>query len=162
MLRALVDTQAVYASHDRDGDAVLEYAQHILSSTNHQDGLFWPAEDGAQEVSPLGPYLNEFSDDGQGKTRGDPWYGYYFKVLRQQGAHPPGGRYDYVINGNMIGGVAFVAMPATYGSSGIMTFIVNHQGKIYEKDLSQETAAIVEVMREYDPDATWRPVKAAQ
>jgi hypothetical protein len=162
MLQALVDTQGVYASQDRDGDEVLEYAQRILSSANHKDGLFWPTEDGTQEVSPLGPYLNEFSDYVQGKTQGDPWYGYYFKVLLQQGPHPSGGRYDYVINGNMIGGFAFVAMPATYGTSGIMTFIVNHQGKIYEKDLGKETAAIVEVMREYDPDATWRPVKSAE
>ena len=128
-----------YAQADRDGDQVLEYAQKIVSAPGKQDGLYWAAE-GDAELSPLGPLVAEA--DAYTKDyykRGEPYHGYYFKILTRQGDNPPGGKYDYVINGNMIAGFAMVAWPADYGHSGVMTLGVSHQGKVYEKDLGEET-----------------------
>ena len=163
MLQALVEAQVEYASEDHDGDQVLEYAQRIASSEGKRDGLYWKADDdAAEDLSPLGPYLNDAGDYTEGKQAGDPWYGYYFKILLRQGEHPPGGAYDYVINGNMIAGFALAAFPAEYGASGIMTFIVNHQGIIYEKDLGENTEADVKALHTYDPDDSWQPAKGEE
>jgi hypothetical protein len=157
--RAYVGAQREYASHDRDGDDVLEYAQSILSTPGNKDGLYWsPESDG--EISPLGPLVAAAQSEGYMKSTGEksgpkPFHGYYFKILTRQGKHAPGGRYDYVINGNMIGGFALVAWPAEYGESGIMTFIVNQQGRVYQKDLGPSTAKTAMGMKEYDPDKTW-------
>ena len=156
VLRASVQAQRDYASLDRDGDEVLEYAQRILSSPDRTDGLFWPIELNG-EISPLGPLVAYAR--GEGYTRKaeepQPFHGYLFKILTQQGKHPPGGKYDYIINGNMIGGFAFVAWPAEHGESGVMTFVVNQQGRIFEKDLGPKTASTVEKMKAYDPDKAW-------
>ena len=157
--RAYVHAQREYASRDRDGDDVLEYAQNILSTPGQKDGLYWPPEpDG--EISPLGPLVAAAQGEGYMKSTGErsgprPFHGYYFKILTRQGQNAPGGRYDYVINGNMIGGFALVAWPAEYGESGIMTFTVNQQGRVYQSDLGPQTAKTVGKMKAYDPDKTW-------
>jgi len=156
---AYVEAQIDYASKDRDGDQVLEYAQRIGSSKGKRDGLFWEVDPkSGEDLSPFGPYVAEAKNYLRGRQPGDPYKGYYFKVLTRQGETPPGGRYDYVINGNMIAGFALVAFPADYGSSGIMTFAVSHQGKIYEKDLGKNTHFAVNGMHEYNPDNTWGEV----
>jgi hypothetical protein len=160
VMRAYVEAQREYAERDRDGDEVLEYAQKLASSPGKTDGLYWPTELNGQ-TSPLGPLVAEAQTKAyrldvktSDETR-KPFHGYYFKILTQQGAHAPGGKYSYIINGNMIGGFAMVAWPAGYGDSGIMTFIVNQQGRVYQKDLGKETAKKAEAIKEYDPDETW-------
>lgn len=162
VMRAYVNAQREYASKDRDGDQVLEYAQRLASSPGKKDGLYWePDLDG--EISPFGPFVAHAQAEGYfGETPVDkyspqPFYGYLFKILTRQGKHAPGGKYDYIINGNMIGGFAIVAWPAEYGESGIMTFIVNQQGRVYQKDLGSATAKAASKMSEYDPDSSWHP-----
>jgi hypothetical protein len=162
-VRAYVDAQRDYASKDRDGDEVLEYAQKIISTPGKQDGLYWPVdEDSNGEESPLGPVFAEAQNEGylkgpRNENERQPFHGYFFKILTEQGKHAPGGAYNYIINGNMIGGFALVAWPADYGDSGIMTFIVNQQGRVYQKDLGEKTDEIVKNMRAYDPDQGWKP-----
>ena len=157
-VRAYVEAQREYASKDRDGDEVLEYATKFNSNPGAKDGLYWQSED---EISPLGPIVAQAQAQGylgESKARGatpEPFHGYLFKILTRQGKSAPGGRYDYMINGNMIGGFALVAWPAEYGESGIMTFIVNQQGTVYQKDLGSRTAKIAGTMKEYNPDNTW-------
>jgi hypothetical protein len=162
MLNALVAAQLEYASEDRDDDQVLEYAQKIISSEGQHDGLFWKAPEDATEedLSPIGPYLSGAVSFLVGKTTADPWHGYFFKVLNGQTDKAPGGAYSYVINGNMIAGFALLAFPAEYGSSGVMTFIVNHQGIVYQKDLGEGTLETVKTMEVYDPDSSWQAVDA--
>jgi hypothetical protein len=159
-VRAYVEAQRDYAAKDRDGDEVLEYAQKLMSTPGTKDGLYWPPElDG--EISPLGPLAAQAQAQGYGlKAREEgaerePFHGYFFKILTRQGKSAPGGKYDYIINGNMIGGFALVAWPAEYGESGIMTFIVNQQGRVYQKDLGPKTAKTAAGMKSYDPDKTW-------
>ncbi len=160
VVRTYVEAQREYASKDRDGDEVLEYAQKFGSTPGTKDGLYWPADlDG--EISPLGPLMAEAQETGYGRKPREegeapqPFHGYFFKVLTRQAKSAPGGKYDYIINGNMIGGFALVAWPAKHGESGIMTFIVNQQGRVYQKDLGPKTTAIAEAMRAYDPDKAW-------
>jgi hypothetical protein len=160
VVRAYVDAQREYAWKDRDGDEVLEYAQQVMSSPDRKDGLYWPADlDG--EISPLGPLVAQAQAQGYAQgTRGQgtapaPFHGYFYRILTSQGDAAPGGAYDYIINGNMIGGFALVAWPAEYGTSGIMTFIVNQQGRVYQKDLGPETDDFVRRMKAYQPDKTW-------
>jgi hypothetical protein len=118
--------------------------------------LYWEAKDGEQ--SPFGAFVSEAGEYAKGRRVGDPFQGYYFKVLTAQGPHPPGGAYDYLINGNMIGGYALVAWPADYGESGVMSFLVNQQGIVFQKDLGPKTGAIAQAMTRYDPDASWSAV----
>ncbi|MFO1035420.1 MAG: DUF2950 domain-containing protein [Geminicoccaceae bacterium] len=160
-MRAYVDAQVEYAGEDHDGDEVLEYAQRILSTPGKQDGLYWRTEPG-QPLSPLGPLAQDDADYTQYMEAGDSYHGYEYKVLAAQGANPPGGAYDYVINGNMIAGFGLIAWPTDYGNSGIMTFIVNHQGRVYEKDLGPDTAKIAQAIGRYDPDASWTRLTETQ
>lgn len=159
--RAYVEAQREYASKDRDGDEVLEYAQKLASSPGQTDGLFWPTELNGEQ-SPFGPFVAQAQEEGYfGKSSEDdsgpqPFHGYYFKILTRQGKHAAGGKYDYIINGNMIGGFALVAWPVEYGESGVMTFVVNQQGRVRQKDLGPDTARIVRKMNAYDPDPSWR------
>jgi len=161
VVRAYVEAQRQYASQDYDGDDVLEYAQRLFSPPGTHDGLYWPAEI-ENDISPLGPLVAQAEGEGyalhshEKNTPPQPFYGYFFKILTRQGRHPPGGRYDYVINGNMIGGFALVGWPAQYGETGVMTFIVNQQGRVYQKDLGPKTGRLAPRMKEYDPDTTWR------
>lgn len=160
VVRAYVEAQREYATRDHDADEVLEYAQRVQSSPGRKDGLYWPPElDG--EISPFGPFIAQaqtlgyHTKDEDASAAREPFQGYFFKILTRQGNSAPGGKYDYLINGNMIGGFALVAWPAEYGESGIMTFIVNHQGRVYQKDLGVKTAKIAAAMKEYNPDKTW-------
>lgn len=164
-IRGYVEAQFDYANSDRDGDGVSEYAQKLQSEPGKFDGLFWEPEEG-QPQSPLGPLFAEARAEGY-KVKGatekpSPYHGYYYRILTRQGGNVPGGKYDYIINGNMIAGFGLVAFPAQYGSSGIMTFVVNHQGKIFQKDLGPKTTEIAGKMKEYNPDSKWEPVQAAE
>jgi hypothetical protein len=160
-IRGYEEAQFDYAISDRDNDGVSEYAQKLQSEPGKFDGLFWEAENG-QPQSPLGPLFAEAKAEGykvKGATQKPaPYHGYYYRILSRQGSNVPGGKYDYIINGNMIAGFALVAFPAQYGSSGIMTFVVNHQGKIFQKDLGSKTVEIAGKMKEYNPDSKWEPV----
>jgi len=164
-IRGYVEAQFDYANSDRDGDGVSEYAQKLQSEQGKNDGLFWETEAG-QPQSPLGPLIAEARAEGyklKGATENPaPYHGYYYRILTRQGSNVPGGKYDYVINGNMIAGFALVAFPAQYGASGIMTFVVNHQGKIFQKDLGPKTADIVDKIKEYNPDSSWEPAQVTQ
>lgn len=157
--RAYVVAQREYFQKDRDGDEVLEYAQRLASTPGQKDGLFWEAADGEEE-SPLGPLMAQARSEGyrQGGTadgKPEPYHGYLFRILNKQGAKAPGGAYDYVINGNMVAGFALVAYPVEHGKSGIMTFIVGPNGKVYEKDLGPKTSEAVAALDAFNPDETW-------
>jgi Protein of unknown function (DUF2950) len=162
-------TQALDTS--KDGLAV--YAQKFISTPGKRDGLYWDTAEG-EKPSPLGSLVAEARAEGypaggtQSKTGGNegaaapkhsPFHGYYFKIVKRQGQHAPGGSFSYILNGNMIAGYALIAYPDKWGSSGIMTFIVNNQGRVYEKNFGPKTGQIAATITEYDPDTTWTPVK---
>ena len=151
--RDYIAAQRQYASKIRDASGVRKFAQRIVSTPGKQDGLYWDPAVANGEESPFGPRVAEGLRSG--RKFGEPYYGYFFRVLTRQGGNVPGGRYNYVINGNMIAGFALVAFPAEYGKSGIMTFLVSHHGKVYQKNLGPRTAEIVKAMQEYNPDTTW-------
>lgn len=153
-----VRMQVDYAAIDRDGDEVREYAQRLLSSADQQDGLYWERSE-HEQPSPLEALLPDSFGDVKDTKPGAPRVGYYFKILTRQGASPPGGKYDYIINDNMIAGFALAAWPADYRESGVMTFVISHQGRLFEKDLGADTAKTVADMTEYNADETWTPVK---
>jgi hypothetical protein len=150
---AYVDAQREYATKDRDKDGLLEYAQKFVSTTGKRDGLYWDTREG-EAASPLGPLSTRAKE--QGYANFEPYYGYYYKILTGQGADAPGGALSYIVRGQMIGGFALVAYPARWGASGVMTFICNHQGAVYEKNLGKDTPAIAERMTRYNPDASWK------
>ena len=162
--RAYVEAQREYASQDRTGDGVLAYAQFLHSTPGKHDGLFWPAKPG-EALSPLGPLVAAARGEGYHRTATmmnnevAPYHGYFFKILTSQGKHAPCGRYDYIINGRMIAGFALVAWPAEWGNTGVMTFIVNQQGKVYQCNLGKKTATIAAAMKAYDPDSRWTPAQ---
>jgi len=162
LLEAYVDAQREYARKDWDGDGVYPYAQKIQSTPGKKDGLYWEVKEGEEE-SPLGPLAARAAQEGytrKPKTeKPSPYYGYYFRILKAQGKHAPGGAYDYVVKGKLILGFGLVAWPAKYGSSGIMTFIVNQEGVVYQKDLGRGTAKAAGAMKRYDPDPTWKKVE---
>jgi hypothetical protein len=159
---AYVAAQREYAASDRDHDGWVEYAQKLMSDTGKRDGLYWPSSSG-NEVSPLGPFMANARAEGYGAAEDQsngraPYHGYYYKILTGQGPDAKGGAYDYIIKGHMIGGFGLVAYPAQYGSSGIMTFIVNHDGIVYQKNLGPDTAAVASKMTLFDPDRSWTAV----
>lgn len=155
-----VRAQVEYAAVDRDADEVREYAQQIISTEDKRNGLYWGTDPESRErPSPLAAFLPDDFEALKRSKPGTPYMGYHFKILTRQGAKPPGGKYDYVINGNMIAGFALVAWPADYRASGVMTFVISQQGKLLEKDLGPETAKLVETITEYNPDETWTLVK---
>jgi hypothetical protein len=162
---AYVDAQREYAMKDRNNDRIPEYAQKFRSEKGKKDGLYWEAKAG-EEQSPLGPLVVAAVREGYGgKKQSDkliPFNGYYFRILKAQGKNAPGGDYDYVIRGRMIGGFALVAYPAQYGVSGIMTFLVNHDAVVYQKDLGKETAKTAAAMTKFDPDKTWTKVEGPE
>jgi len=159
---AYVDAQRQYASKPRNSDGVLQYAQHFVSHEDRKDGLYWETAPG-EERSPLGPLFARATEEGYTfKKKGEnpaTYYGYYFKILKGQGSNAPGGEMEYVIDGKMIFGFGLVAYPAQYGMSGIMTFIVNQFGTVYEKDLGPKTEELAKAMKKYDPDKTWKQVE---
>ena len=158
---AYVDAQKEYAIKDRDGDGVLAYAQKFLSDPGKKNGLYWKAKEG-DEQSPLGPLVGAAQEKGysgkQSEGKPIPYHGYYYRILKAQGKNAKGGDYDYVVKGKMIGGFALVAYPAQYGSSGIMSFTVNHDGVVYEKDLGENTEKAALAMKLFNPDSTWEKV----
>jgi hypothetical protein len=155
---AIVDAQREYAAKDKDGDGLLEYAEKFHSDPGKKNGLYWETKTG-EEPSPLGDEVAQARAGGyqkMGKTQKPmPFQGYYFRMLRKQGKNAPGGAYDYVVRGNQIGGFAVVAYPAQYRNSGVMTFLVNHDGTVYQKDLGKNTAAKAKAIMQFDPDKTW-------
>lgn len=154
---AYVDAQNEYAEKDRTGEGAGVYAQRIVSTTGKKDGLYWPSPDG--QKSPLGELAAQASSEGYKVGAGRiPYHGYYFRILTQQGPNAPGGTLNYVVRGKMIGGFAMVAYPAEYGNSGVMTFLVNHTGTVYQKDLGDYSMKLVTRMNWFDPDQTWKKV----
>jgi hypothetical protein len=152
---AYVDAQREYATKDRDKDGLLAYAQKFISTPGEHDGLYWETREG-EAASPLGPLSTRAKEQGYTNLGTEPYHGYYYKILTEQGADNPGGAYSYVVRGKMIGGFALVAYPARWGASGVMTLICNHQGVVYEKNLGKDTVAIAERMTRYNPDASWK------
>jgi hypothetical protein len=153
--RAYVDAQREYVAKDRNSSGLPEYAQRFLSTSGKHDGLYWAAAPG-EEVSPLGPLVARASAEGY-DTSGKrvPYHGYYYKILKRQGSHARGGAYDYIADGHMIGGFALLAYPAQYGVSGVMTFVVNQDGIVYQKNFGPDTATIAEHTDGFDPDENW-------
>ena len=159
-LHTLVEAQCEYASTARDGDKTKHYALKFISTEGKQDGLHWKTDDN-QAPSPIGPLIADAAGQGyevrQGK--GTPFHGYYFRMLTKQGPAAKGGARDYLVNGQLAHGFAFVAYPAEYRNSGVMTFIVNQNSVVYERDLGTDTGKIGSEMSEYNPDPTWRPIE---
>jgi hypothetical protein len=154
-----VDAQNEYADKDR-GDGVGVYAQRIISQPGKRDGLYWPTQAGEEE-SPLGDLMAEATAEGYrpgGGGERTPYHGYYYKILTRQGPAAQGGVLDYVVKGKMIGGFGLVAWPAEYGNSGVMTFIVNHDGIVYQKDVGRRTAQVASGMTAFNPDDTWKKI----
>ena len=157
--RAYVEAQREYAAKKLGPGGTAEYAQHFMSKIGQRDGLYWPVKAGEEE-SPLGPLIARARAagyrPGTPHPRPRPYYGYYFHILTQQGPNAPGGAKDYVVDGRMTGGFALIAYPATYGDSGIMTFIVNQDGIVYQKNFDQDTTHIATAITQYDPDGSWQ------
>jgi len=159
---AYFDAQNEYADVTKDKNGMSVYAQRIFSSPGKKDGLYWPAEAG-QPDSPLGEAVAEATRQGYRVGGGPiPYHGYYFRILTRQGPTAPGGALDYVVRGSMIGGFGLVAWPAQYGNSGVMTFLINHKGEVFEKDLGPGTARIAGGMTSFNPDHTWKKTVVAE
>lgn len=160
VLQAIVDAEEEYASEDRNGDGVLAYAQRFASSPGKRDGLYWPTAIGERE-SPLGPLVAQATSQGykKGAQPSVPYHGYYYRMLRGQGKNAALGAFDYVMGGRGIGGFAVVAYPAKYGNSGIMTFVVNQDGKVYQSDLGPSTQEKATRMDRFDPGTGWTLVE---
>lgn len=157
-LLAIVDAQREYAVADADKNGLNDYAARFISSPGKKDGLYWPTKAGEPQ-SPLGPLVAQAVREGYGKAatgQPQPYNGYYFRLLKGQGANAPGGKYGYEVKGKLFGGFAVVAYPAKYGVSGVMTFLVNHDGVVYEKDLGASTQSVAAKMTRFDPDKTWK------
>ena len=161
--RTYLAAQREYASEDRAGDGVLKFAQKLRSTPGQKDGLYWPAALD-EDPSPFGPLIAEVRAEGYGGKTAEgepqPFQGYRFKILTAQGASAPGGAYNYIINGNMVAGFALVAYPEHWGESGVMTFVVNQWGKVYERNLGPPSADIAAAMTDFDPDQNWMVVKS--
>jgi hypothetical protein len=152
-----VDAEKEYYAQPHDGAFGKQYAQKIFSDPHKHNGLYWEAGPGETE-SPIGPLLASTAAEGYTPESGhklEPFQGYYFRVLKGQGANAPGGARSYIVQGKMTGGFAFLAYPAEYRSSGVMTFIVNQDGVVFEKDLGPRTTEVAKALKQYDVDATW-------
>jgi hypothetical protein len=155
---AVVDAEREFIALDPDKDGVLEYAPKFVSSPGKRDGLYWPTQ-ADEPPSPLGPLLAAATQEGytgSDTTPLAPYHGYFYRILTQQGKDATGGSYDYMAKGKMIGGFAVIAYPARYGASGIMSFIVNQDGIVYQKNLGKNTAAIASQLTTFNPDASWK------
>ncbi|MES2819984.1 MAG: DUF2950 domain-containing protein [Pseudomonadota bacterium] len=146
------DAQMDYAEIDRDGDGVLEYAEKFMSSDGQYDGLYWAEEPGIEE-SPLGPLFGDELPEGE-------WHGYHYRILSAQGASAPGGTYDYRLGDNMSRGFALIAWPVVYADSGVMSFMISHEGQVFEADLGPDSAQLATATSRFDPDSNWREVEA--
>jgi hypothetical protein len=153
-LLAIHDAQIDYASQSHDGDGLLTYAMRLTSTPGKRDGLYWPTQAG-EAPSPLGPVL---AAAGPPNASADGYYGYHYKLLTRQGPHAKGGALDYVVRGKLLGGFAIVAWPSRYWDTGVMTFIVNHEGQVYERDLGPDSAKKAAALSTYDPGPGWQKV----
>jgi hypothetical protein len=144
------DAQMDYASVDREGDGTLEYAQNIFSTPGTHDGLYW-ADDDSGQISPLGPLFGN-------TTVGEDWHGYHFRILKGQGPSAPGGAYSYLIGDKMSRGFALIAWPAKYDDTGVMSFMISHEGQVFEKDLGPQSGKLAQSMKLFDPDNSWKEV----
>lgn len=158
VLHAYVTAQHEYATRDCKGDGRVEFARKLASSPDQRDGLYWEAREGEEE-SPFGPLIARATRKGYPDADLSPFQGYYFKTLTGQGSHAAGGAYSYMVQDRMLLGFALIAYPAEYGNSGIMTFMVNQVGTIYEKNLGKETKRLTEEIELFDPDPTWQRVE---
>lgn len=156
VLHTLVDAQREYGSLVRDGEKTKHYANKFVSDQGKQNGLYWKTDDN-QPPSPIGPLLVQAATEGYNVQQGKqtPFHGYYYRMLTSQGAAAKGGARSYLVNGELARGFAFVAYPAEYRNSGVMTFIVNQDGSVHEKDLGPDTEKLASTMSEYNPDLTW-------
>jgi hypothetical protein len=156
---AYVDAQNEYAEKDRAGAGIGVYAERIVSTAGKKDGLYWPASDG--DTSPLGEFVAQASAEGYKSGEGPtPYHGYYYRILTRQGPYAPGGTLNYIVKGKMIGGFGLLAYPAAYGNSGVMTFVVNHAGTVYQKDLGDYATSRARWIEWFNPDQTWKKVNA--
>ncbi|MBV8675292.1 MAG: DUF2950 domain-containing protein [Acidobacteriaceae bacterium] len=158
VLHALVAAQREYASEPRDGDPTKHYALKFISDEGKHNGLYWKASEG-ELGSPIGPLIASAAGQGYSAQQGKPtpFHGYYYRILTRQGPAAKGGARDYSVNGKLTRGFAFVAYPAQYRNSGVMTFIVSQDGIVYQKDLGPNTSDLVSAMTEYNPDSSWTP-----
>jgi hypothetical protein len=156
MCRGYVEAQHEYALIKREGSGVNQYAQRIISTPGKQDGLAWMNPDGTWD-GPVGEVIARVIEQGY-SPKAEPYHGYFFKVLKGQGPAAPLGEMDFVVNGVMIGGFALVASPAKYGASGVKSFIVSHDGVVYEKDMGPDSLSLFQAMERFNPDKTWSPV----
>ena len=158
VMLAIVDAEREYAMKSRDSNGLLGYAQKFKSDPGKKNGLYWDTKEG-EEPSPLGLFAAKAKEEGySGKKSSEkpqPYHGYLYRIITAQGKHAAGGAFDYIVNGKMIGGFAVIAHPAQYGNSGVMTFIVNHDGVVYQKDLGKNTGKKSQAMKLFDPDKTW-------
>jgi Protein of unknown function (DUF2950) len=158
-LQGLVDAQKEYASKPQLGETGKQYAQKLLSDRGKHDGLYWQSNPG-EPASPIGPLIAEASSEGYQRKEGPvPFHGYVYKLLRSQGRNAVGGTMQYMVNGKLTRGFAFIAYPVQYRNSGVMTFIVNQDGKVYQKDLGPQTESMARSITQYNPDKSWRPVE---
>jgi hypothetical protein len=157
--RAYADAQREYYAENPQGDALLQFAQKIASTPGKRDGLYWETKEG-EEPSPLGPLIATARGEGYAApgSKPHPYHGYYYRVLTGQGTHAPGGSYSYMARGRMIGGFALVAFPSEWDNSGVMTFMVNQDGVVYQKDLGPKTESLAPAIKAFDPDDTWTRV----
>jgi hypothetical protein len=153
--RGYVEAQMAYANVDRDADAILEYAQRIVSSPGKQDGLYWEGQPGNLVPKSFADAAEAVAEAGK---KPEPYHGYFYRILKAQGPAADGGAMSYVVKGEMIGGFALAAWPAEYGVTGVKTFIVNHRGIVYEKDLGPTTATLARQMTQFNPGMGWHPV----
>jgi hypothetical protein len=158
--KAICDAQREYAQRDPNHDEIPEYARKFISDPGQKNGLYWPTGEG-EKPSPLGAAVAEAQGEGYSTTKSSsaqprPYHGYLYRILTRQGSNAPGGAQEYIMNGKFIGGFAVVAWPVDYGSSGIMTFVTNYTGDVYQKDLGEDTGKLARAMTEYNPDSTWK------
>ena len=158
ILHTFVDAQREYGSESHDGDATKHYALRFMSDDGKQNGLYWKTSDN-ETPSPIGPLIVTATSEGYAmkQRHSEPFHGYYYHILTKQGPAAKGGAKDYLTSGQLTRGFAFVTYPAEYRNSGVMTFIVNQDGIVYEKDLGQDTDKLAAAISEYNPDKTWRP-----
>jgi len=157
---AIIDAQHDYIALHQEGDGVIEYAAQFVSTPGQHNGLFWPTTE-EEPLSPLGPLLATATREGYSASASNtlaPYHGYFYRILTKQGPDAPGDARDYLVNGHMIGGFAVLAYPARYGVSGVMSFIVNQDGLLFEKDLGKKMNAIASAMTTFNPDSSWTPV----
>ncbi len=158
---AVADAEAEYFAHPHDGEKTKQFAAKFISDPGRENGLYWKPAEG-QPGSPLGPMAAFASSEGYTTAKPEghtPFHGYYFRMLKGQTDKAPGGARDYTVNGKMTGGFAFVAYPAEYGNSGVMTFIINQDGVLLQKDLGKNTTEIATAMSAFDPDPSWTIVE---